>query len=86
MSRQATLPGASSRIDAEIARVQNEIKALDRSISAQQQHRNSLSASLDSLLAAKEKSDMCYPTRLAFQPPALPTLLTSRMFSIPIHR
>ena len=52
------MPGASSKIDAEILRVQNEIKALDRSISAQQQQRNALSTNLDSLLAAKEKSDM----------------------------
>ena len=58
MSRQMMLPGASSSVDAEIARVQNEIKALDRSISAQQQKRSALSASLDALLAAKEKSDM----------------------------
>jgi hypothetical protein len=58
MSRQTLMPGASSKIDAEISRVQNEIKALDRSISAQQQQRNTLSTNLDSLLAAKEKSDM----------------------------
>jgi RecQ family ATP-dependent DNA helicase len=58
MSRQMLLPTTSSRVDAEIARVQNEIKALDRSISAQQQQRSALSANLDALLAAKEKSDM----------------------------
>ncbi len=52
------LPGASSRVDADIARVQNEIKALDRSITALQQQRSALSANLDALLAAKEKSDM----------------------------
>jgi septal ring factor EnvC (AmiA/AmiB activator) len=58
MSRQSLMPGASSKIDAEISRVQNEIKALDRSIAAQQQQRNALSTNLDALLAAKEKSDM----------------------------
>ncbi len=62
MSRQTLIPGASSKIDAEITRVQNEIKSLDRSISAQQQQRNALSANLDSLLAAKEKSDMLAPS------------------------
>ena len=67
MSRQTALISAASRIDAEIARVQNEIKALDRSILAQQQQRSTLSANLDSLLAAKEKSDMLPPTHcLAF--------------------
>jgi hypothetical protein len=66
MSRQTTLLGASSRNDAEILRVQNEIKALDRSILAQQQQRGALSANLDALLAAKEKSDMLPPTRMHF--------------------
>jgi hypothetical protein len=66
MSRQTVLLGASSRNDAEISRVQNEIKALDRSILAQQQQRSALSANLDALLAAKEKSDMLPPTRHAF--------------------
>jgi hypothetical protein len=66
MSRQTALVSAASRIDAEISRVQYEIKALDRSILAQQQQRSTLSANLDSLLAAKEKSDMLPPTCLAF--------------------
>lgn len=68
MSRQTALISAASRIDAEIARVQNEIKALDRSILAQQQQRSTLSANLDSLLAAKEKSDMLAPTHSAHFP------------------
>jgi hypothetical protein len=55
------LPGASAKVNAEIARVQNEIKALDRSILAQQQQRSVLSANLDALLASKEKSDMSTP-------------------------
>jgi len=58
MSRQMMLPGASSSVDAEIARVQKEIKALDRNILALQQQRSALSANVDTLLAAKEKSDM----------------------------
>jgi hypothetical protein len=61
MSRQTLLLSASTKIDAEIARVQNEIKSLDRSILAQQQQRSVLSANLDALLASKEKSDMSTP-------------------------
>jgi hypothetical protein len=58
---QTKLPGATSQIDTEISQIQNEIKALDRSILAQQQRRSALSGHLDSLLAAKEKSDMYAP-------------------------
>ena len=72
------LPGASSSVDAEIARVQNEIKALDRSISAQQQKRSALSASLDALLAAKEKSDMS-----GFSPSLIPSFCSPAFQSKP---